>query len=461
MATSARSGHFRLTILILVGLVLGAVFGEYLFGIRESSAFGNWISALSFVGRDLFLGLLKMVIVPLIIASIITGIASIGDVRAFGRVGIQTFLYYVLTMIVAVSIGLFLVNAIAPGNAITAEQLADASTSYADYAATVSVQPGSSGNSGPPSDIGGALMSIVRTMIPSNPLAAAADPGIAALPIVFFSILFALFLTTIGERKRVVVSFFEAIFAVMTRMVEVIVLATPIGVFALVAWSVARIGLETFTGGMLGYGLTVVAGLSLHGLIILPLVLYLVIRTNPFRYMWQMRSALMTAFGTDSSSATLPVTLEAAAKEGGVSERTARFVLPLGATINMDGTALFEAVAIVFIAQAYGVDLGLAQMLVIALLATLTAVGAAGIPSASLVMIPVIIGAVNQMAGAGATIIPIEGLGLILGVDRLLDMCRTTVNVWGDAVGAKIIDTGVRKRGDTALPDEVEVSPST
>ncbi len=428
-----------ITWLILVGLVLGGIAGEFVYSAFDTESANSAIAAFHFVGNDIFLGLLKMVIVPLIISSVITGIASIGDVRTLGAIGSKTLLYYVTTMVIAVVIGLGVVTLIDPGSSISPEQLTSASETFEESDV---VRSKITGNADRPGGLGDAVVQIIRTMIPTNPLAAAADPGIAALPVIFFSILFAGVLTTLGGRQRVVVSFFEVIFEAMTKLVHLILYLAPLGVLALVAWSVARIGLDAFAGGMLVYAQTVISGLLLHGLVILPLVFYLFTRENPYIYLHRMRRALMTAFGTDSSSATLPVTIETAVVEGGCSRKAAGFVLPLGATINMDGTALFETVAIIFIAQAFGVELTLQQMIVIALMATVTAVGAAGIPSASLVMIPVIIAAVNQMVPAGGVMIPIEGIGLILGIDRLLDMCRTTVNVWGDAVGAYIVSRG-------------------
>ncbi len=184
-------------------------------------------------------------------------------------------------------------------------------------------------------------------------------------------------------------------------------------------------------------------GLFLHGAIVLPAVLLLFTRRNPFRYMWQMRRALMTAFGTDSSAATLPVTIESAEGEGGCSRKAAHFVLPLGATVNMDGTALYEAVAVVFLFQLYGIDLSFGELVIVVITATLAAIGAAGIPSAGTVTMIIVITAVNTvLRGQGVAeseLLPIAAIGVILGVDRIVDMCRTTVNVWGDAVGAKII----------------------
>jgi Na+/H+-dicarboxylate symporter len=185
----------------------------------------------------------------------------------------------------------------------------------------------------------------------------------------------------------------------------------------------------------------VLGGLAIHGLVIIPLVLWIFGRTNPFRYLHQMRQAMMTALATDSSSATLPVTIECATEFGGVSRKSAGFVLPLGSTINMDGTALYEAVAVVFIAQAFGIDLTMTELVIVAVTATLAAMGAAGIPSAGLVTMIIVINAVNDsLSGHGGAVVPEAGIALIIGVDRLLDMFRTTVNVWGDAAGAKIID---------------------
>jgi Na+/H+-dicarboxylate symporter len=227
-------------------------------------------------------------------------------------------------------------------------------------------------------------------------------------------------------------------FETMMMLVRWIIWLTPIGVFFLVAWTVGKIGVEQLVGPLAKYVATVLSGLAIHGLITLPVIALVFARANPFRFMWQMRRALMTAFGTDSSSATLPVTIEAAEDEGGCSKRSANFVLPLGATVNMDGTALYEAVAVVFLFQLYGIDLSMTELLIVVITATLAAVGAAGIPSAGLITMVIVIDAVNKSLGATATL-PVAAIGVIIGIDRIVDMCRTTVNVWGDAVGAKII----------------------
>ncbi len=434
-----RRRTWLITWLILAGMMVGGLVGAWLFSLKGTGSEGyhSAIEILHFIGSTLFMGLLKMLIVPLIISSVIVGVASIGDFRKLGRIGLKTITYYLSTMLVAVVVGLILVNAIRPGDGMGAAEVERGEQEYSsnkDVQAKIETGP---------TGFGSAMLKIVEDMIPANPIASAADPKIAALPIIVFSIFFAIMLTTIGEKGTVVVRFFDALFDTMTAMVHVVILIAPLGVFALLAWTVGRIGLDLFAGGMAKYVGTVLAGLLIHGLIVLPLVLWMFGRTNPFRFLHQMRQALMTAFSTDSSSATLPVTIECAVEEGGCSRKAAGFVLPLGATINMDGTALFEAVAVAFIAQSYGVQLGLEQSIIIAITATLTAIGAAGIPSASLVLMPVVIAAVNQSIDptgtSGAVIIPIAGIGLILGVDRLLDMSRTVVNVWGDAVGAKII----------------------
>ena len=253
----------------------------------------------------------------------------------------------------------------------------------------------------------------------------------------------------IGPKNRLLIEFFEALFEVLMKMVHAVIWLAPIGVFALLAWTVARIGLSVFASAISSYMFVVFLGLAIHAFCVLPLILRLFSKrtpgssSNPFVFMNQMRQPIMTAFGTDSSSATLPVTMECATKVGGISKQAAGFVLPLGSTINMDGTALYEAVAVVFLAQAYGLELGLATLVLIAITATLAAVGAAGIPSAGLVTMVIVLDAVNSnvlASGTSAETIPVAAIGLIIGVDRILDMFRTATNVWGDAVGAKIID---------------------
>lgn len=429
--------HRRLTIAIVLGLVFGAALGQGLFEIYAGNVPSAWITGLSIVGNTVFMGLLKMILVPLVLASVIVGVCSIGDPKHLGAVGGRTLLYYFATMLVAVITGLFVVNLIAPGDPMgDGSGLGAAITQQGElaYANTDDSSRGrieSTGQGG----LGAAAQNLLKQLIPANPLGAAAN--FQLLPVIAFSILLGLAIISTGEKARPAREFFEGLLAATMTLVDWILRLAPVGVFALVAWTVARIGLGNLFGPLFWYVVAVVCGLLIHSLITLPTTLKLFGKTSAVQFARDMRPALMTAFGTDSSSATLPVTMECA-EDAGCSRRASRFVLPLGATINMDGTALYEAVAVIFLFQAYGIDLELTQMVIVAVTATLAAVGAAGIPSAGLVTMVIVIEAVNSSLGGQSTL-PLAAVGLILGIDRLLDMCRTTVNVWGDAVGARII----------------------
>jgi Na+/H+-dicarboxylate symporter len=424
--------HTVITVGILAGLILGAIVGQALFIGYDKQVPDEVLGGLKFVGDTFFIGLLKMVLVPLVASSVIVGVASIGDPSHLGKVGGWTVFYYFSTMLIAVLIGLTLVTSIAPGEGIGEQVINQGEAAFEVSSAKSSVEGASE------KDIWFAMGNIIQQMIPRNPIGAAADGQM--LPVISFSVIFGIVLTVIGERGKTVIDFFDGVFAAIMQLVEWILWLAPIGVFCLVAWTVARLGGEELLKPLATYMITVVAGLSIHAFIVLPLILLLIGRTNPFRYMHQMREALMTAFGTDSSSATLPVTMDCAERHGGVSKRASGFVLPLGATINMDGTALYEAVAVVFLFQVYGIELGPTELGIIAITATLAAVGAAGIPSAGLVTMVIVVEAVNNSLGlAKGEGLPLASVGIIIGVDRILDMCRTTVNVWGDAVGAKLI----------------------
>ena len=249
------------------------------------------------------------------------------------------------------------------------------------------------------------------------------------LPVIFFSLLFGAALLSVKERAGTVIEFFKAFDAVMMKLTDWIMRLAPIGVFALIAVMVSRLDVDDFKA-LAKYMATVIAGLLIHACIVLPVLLAMFAKRNPLVFFRHMFNALVTAFSTDSSAATLPVSMECLEQNAKLPERITSFVMPIGATVNMDGTALYEAVAVMFIAQAYGVEMTLANQLVIALTATLASVGAAAIPSAGLITMVIVLRAVN---------LPLEGIGMILAVDRILDMCRTTVNVWGDACGAAII----------------------
>lgn len=387
---------------MFAGMILGALCG-WLFGER--------MSVVSWMGT-LFLNALKMIIVPLIISSMIVGITQLGDVRKIGPTGLKTLLYYLATTGIAVFIGIVLVNIIRPGEGIDVAAVQSAQS--------VSVQQD------------GVFMGVLLSIIPANLFKAMVDMDI--LPLIFFSLLLGGVLTTMGERSKIVIDFFAVINEAIMKIINIIMLFAPLGVFGLVAGKFAAVGGgDAFVAELvkLGkYSITVISGLMIHSVVILPLILALFARRNVRQYASNMASALTTAFSTGSSSATLPVTMECVEEKNNVSPLAAGFVLPLGATINMDGTSLYEAVAAMFIAQAYGIDLSLPQQVIIFLTATLAGIGAAAIPQAGLVTMAIVLQAVD---------LPLEGIGTILAIDWFLDRCRTTVNVWGDAVGAAVI----------------------
>lgn len=400
--TSNHSGYLLWAILagVVLGIICGAWFGPAMLGVE-------WLGTL-------FLNALKMMIIPLIIAAVVTGVASLGDVRKLGRVGGFTVLYYASTTAVAVILGLIIVNIIQPGTGA-----ANLST---EVPATVAARE----------TIG--MADIVLSMVAPNLVAAAAETQL--LPLIVFSLVFAAALTTIGERGKTLLAFFEGLNETMMKLVVWIMYFAPVGIFALVASRLGQAGGgEAFINEISAVGLyvaTVLIGLTLH--FVLLFVVLRIFAGGGLEFLRAMLRALLTAFGTASSSATLPLTMECA-KEAGADERAVRFVLPLGATINMDGTALYEAVAVMFIAQAYGFAMGVTEQIVIFLTATLAAIGAAGIPQAGLVTMIIVLTAVN---------LPLEGIGLLLAVDWFLDRFRTAVNVWGDSVGSAVISRLIR-----------------
>ena len=360
---------------------------------------------------DLFLRALKMVVVPLIIAAIVTGVSGVGDIRKVGKMGGWITVYYLGTTAISVAAGLALVNIIQTGLGI------DLSTA-SETPKELMVKTRSFGE-------------FLLHLISVNPIGdASADLGDGRLlPLLIFCILFGCVLTTIkSENQKALLSVFDGLYEIMMKITELVILFTPVGVFFLLMRTMAVHGTDAFAS--IGwFGLTVFTGLLVQALVVLPLLLRFLGKVSPFELFKNCVPALLTVFSTSSSSATLPVTIDCATNRAGIPKRIANFILPLGATVNMDGTALYEAVAALFIAQAYGMDLTLGQQATVLVMATLAAVGTAGIPSASLVMIAVVLGALG---------LPLEGIGLILALDRLLDMCRSTVNVWGDISGAAI-----------------------
>ena len=363
---------------------------------------------------DMFMRLLKMVIVPLIFFSITSGVAGIGENKSLGRLGAKTFGYYFLTSMLAILIGLTLTNIIQPGVGV------DINAGGKDFDPSTLNQPGSLGN-------------ILIRMIPTNPIAAAAKGDV--LSVIFFSIVLGMSITALPETQyKVVRDLFNTLFNVMMKMTQGVILFLPIGVFGLIAKAVASTGFTLFKA-VGWYMVTIASGLTIHIFIVLPLVFYLFTRISPLKHFKAIASAMATAFSTSSSGATLPVTMDCVENRAGVSNKVTSFVLPLGATINMDGTALYECAGVLFISQALGFDLTVSQQLLIVITAFLASVGAAAIPSAGLVMIFIVLDAVGLGDHPQAAII----VGTMLAVDRPLDMFRTVVNVTSDTMGAVIV----------------------
>ncbi|QKT02544.1 dicarboxylate/amino acid:cation symporter [Ectothiorhodospiraceae bacterium 2226] len=422
----AQRGRVKLHWQILIGLALAVPAG--LLAGTDAGLFGvTFHQAFDFVGT-LFLNALLMLVVPLVLASIINAMAGIGSSGALGRLGGKTLLYYLATSLFAILVGLMLVNLIEPGT-LDGRPAGEVMGLQAEVDSPVVAQLEGRG--------AGEVAEIFLRMIPTNVVDAAAQGQLLGL--IFFSLLFGFFMTRIDSPYReTLTNFWQAVFDVMMRMTDLVLRFAPLGVFALVARVMAETGLAAF-GPLALFFVTVVLALAIHFLITLPLVMYFVGRVNPWRQYRAMAPALLTAFSTSSSAATLPLTLECVQKNAGVSQRTSGFVLPLGATVNMDGTALYECVAVLFIAQAYGLDLSLGTQLLVVVIALVTSIGVAGIPAAGLVAIAIILAAVG---------LPLEGIALILAVDRLLDMFRTAVNVFGDSCGAVVI---ARREGEEGI----------
>ncbi len=384
---------------ILIALIFAVLYG---------SLFPEAVQYVSWLG-DIFLRALKMIIVPLILASIISGVTGIGNAENLGKLGIKTITYYIATSLLAIFVGLLLVNLIQPGVG-------------ADLGLSKQVEDLSAAKD----SFGDTLIQIIPVNIFESFLKG------DMLSIIFFSILFGFFITQTGETYRTpLTNFFDALFEVMMKITMFIIKFAPIGIFGIVARTISQQSdLIHLIQSMGLYMIAVLLGLFIHIAFTLPMLLKFIGRVNPRKHFHAVATPLITAFSTSSSNATLPLTIDAVKNNSGVSTKITSFTLPLGATINMDGTALYECIAAMFIAQAYGVELTFVQQMIVVITALLASIGAAGIPMAGLVTITIILSAVG---------LPLEGVGLILSVDRILDMCRTTVNVFSDTCGAVII----------------------
>lgn len=381
----------------------------------EFEAHGSGISqkvmAISKWFGDLFLRMLKMVTIPLIVTSLITGIASLGNATRFGVMFSRTLLYYLFTSLLAISVGIFVVNLFQPGIGVEL--------------------PGGSGSlSSGTESMSSIFLEMVDRLVPTNIIHSLGEGEF--LSIISFSMLTGIFIILVGgKHARVMTDFFQAGFEIMMRMTMFVISLAPIGVLAFMVYAVSSQGIEIFK--TLGwYMVTVFVALLIHAVVVLPCLLKFVAGRSPLEFARAMSPALMTAFSTASSNGTLPLTMTCVEENAEISNEVSSFVLPLGATINMDGTALYEAVAVLFIAQAYyGEVMPLENQILVAITALLASIGAAGIPHAGLVMMAIVLQAVG---------LPLEAQGVIIAVDRVLDMCRTSVNVWSDSCGCAIIE---------------------
>ena len=388
--------------LMLIGISMGGLCG-WVFG--KEMLIVDWIG-------EMFLDTLKMLVIPLIVSSMIVGITGLGDIRKVGKAGTITLIYFLSTSGIAVMAGIIVVNIMQPGLGVEL-------------------------TTGIPEKVAGKesidITDILKSFVTPNLFQSMAKMEI--LPIIMFSLVFGGVLTTLGEKGKLVISVFDGINIAIMKIVHLVMYFAPLGVFALVSSKLgAAGGGDLFLAELLKIGkfaVTVILGLMIHALITLPAILYFVAKQNPLTYFKNMSAALTTALSTASSAATLPVTIECVEEENKISRRTTLFVIPLGATVNMNGTALYESIAAIFIAQMVGIDLGLGDQVLIFLTATLAAIGAAGIPEAGLVTMVIVLQAVG---------LPLEGIGMLLSIDWFLDRIRTSVNVWGDSIGAAVVD---------------------
>ena len=413
-------------ILLALGLAVVCVVVVKALGIEDTGFSRGLEASCRFLG-NLFKNALKMIVVPLIVSSIISGVMGLGSERNVGRIGLKMLTYYSVTGLLAILVGLFLVNTLRPG--VVDESLAERIKGQAQEAGEFMGKIEGRGASD--------IVSIVHRMFPPNIIQAATDNG-QLLGVITFSLLFGFFISRLPDRPRQFQSeLWEGIQQVMMLVTNLIIKFAPLGVFGLVTPIILRTGVDAILP-LMKFLLTVLLGLSIHLFVTLGILVKLIGRVRPFQHFRAMAPVLLTAFSTASSSSTLPVTMETVEKRAGVSPRTASFTLPLGATVNMDGTALYECVVVIFIGQIYGFEIGLSTQFTILVLALLTSIGVAGIPAASLVAITVILGVVG---------LPLEAVGLVWVTDRLLDMCRTAVNVFSDTCGAVIIGKSEGEEG--------------
>jgi len=417
---------------ILIGMATGVIFALILTRFNWGPGFiSDWIKPFG----NIFINALKLIAVPLILASLIKGISDLKDISKLSKMGFRTIVTYIITTVIAVSIGLTLVNLIEPGKTITEETRSDLISSYETDASSKIEDANRQKDAGP--------LQALEDIVPSNIFAAASDNA-SMLQVIFFAIFFGIGLILIPEATaKPVKDFFDGFNEVILKLIDLIMLAAPYGVFALLASLVVESPSTDLFAALGMYALTVILGLLIMiGFYVL--IVWIFTKNTPKFFINGIAPAQLLAFSTSSSAATLPVTMERVEEHLGVHEEVASFVLPIGATINMDGTSLYQAVAAVFIAQAFGMDLSMGAQLGIIVTATLASIGSAAVPGAGMVMLVIV------LAQAG---IPEAGLALIFAIDRPLDMCRTTVNVTGDAAVSMVIAKSVDKLGPPNVKD--------
>ena len=419
---------------ILLGLIAGAISGvtvNFFVGNGDEST-GRFVSLVTEPIGRMWLNALIMVVVPLIISTLAVGVAGLGSLRRLGRIGVVTMMSFMSLTLISTVLGLAAVNLVRPGDGLEPELTERLIETY---------QGQTEGAMGLAE--GALSMDLLIRIIPRNPIQAAADGEMLA--IIFFALMLGVALTMLPEEKGApMLRFLESLGHVTVAIIGLVMVVAPLGVFCLIFSVTARFGFEILFNLMKYVG-TVVGTLGLFVIVVYPLILKFVARRNPLEFLLKARVAVLTAFSTSSSSATLPTSLRVAQENLGISRGVAGFVLPLGATLNMDGTALFEGITVLFIAQVFGADLSLGAQAIVVLMSVVTSIGVAGIPGGSIPILMMVL----SMVG-----VPVEGIAIVLGVDRILDMCRTTVNVTGDLVCTAVVE---RFQGDTANVD-VDVS---
>lgn len=405
---------------ILLSIVLGVGWGLLAVNLNLHTFSNDWISPWG----EIFIRLLKLIAIPLIFVSLVKGIADLGDSKRLSGLGLRTFILYIITTVIAISLGLLIVNAIQPGKVFPADKQAEMMEKYAAEMSNKSLEASALSDKGP--------LQFLIDIVPDNIIGASGDNR-NMLQVIFFALLFGIALVSIkSKHKIVVVNFFNGLNDVVLKMIDIIMRAAPFGVFALMADAVVSASGDARLFASMGlYALSVVIGLLLMIVFVYPLLVRLLAKTSPGKFLSSVLPAQLLAFSTSSSAATLPMTKKCCDENLGIHPEISNFVLPIGATINMDGTSLYQAVAAVFIAQTLGVDLDFGAQLTIILTATLASIGSAAVPGAGMVMLIVVLEAIG---------LPSEGLVLIMAMDRPLDMLRTAVNVTGDSAVSSIVD---------------------